>query len=332
MKNEDIMVTGGAGFLGSHVVRLLLEQENRVTVFDNFSTGKMLHLNAFAHHPLLRIVRGDVLNVREVQSAFQGCGILIHLAVQDLRLSIKDPGLVNETITAGTINCLDAARQNDAKLFLNCSSAEVYGSARYTPIDEMHPMWPETPYAAAKVAQDMYVYSYGRSFGLPWSTIRLFNMYGPNSHWQGRRGELIPKMIVRAMSGKPLVIFGDGGQTRDFVYVEDAARALILGGENPECLRKTIQFCTGVETSILTIARLICEAFGIDPDEGIKFQQSRPGDVIRQVGDNTLFKRVVGFGPTVDIREGIRRTVSWYRSLSSSPMELFSQEVLRNWE
>jgi UDP-glucose 4-epimerase len=157
-------------------------------------------------------------------------------------------------------------------------------------------------------------------------------MYGPNSHWQGRRGELIPKMIVRAMSGKPLVIFGDGGQTRDFVYVEDAARALILVGNKPECLGRTIQFCTGVETPILEVARLICGEFGIDPEEGIKFQASRPGDVMRQVGDNTLFQRMVGFGPMVDLREGIRRTVSWYRSLTSSPMELLSQEILRNWE
>lgn len=332
MHNQDIVVTGGAGFLGSHVVKQLLDLGNRVTVFDNFSRGKMLHLEPVIHHPGLRIYQGDVRNRAEVEEGFDGCRIVIHLAVLDLRQSIKEPDVVNETITNGTINCLEVARRNEVDLFLNCSSGEVYGTAQYTPIDERHPMRPETPYAAAKVAQDMYVYSYGRTYGLPWTTVRIFNMFGPHSHWQGFRGELIPKMIVRAMNNTPLVIFGDGNQTRDFVYIEDAARAVILMGGNSECLQKTIQFCSGVETSIGLIARLICEQFDMDPDEVIQYQPARPGDVRRHLGDNSLFKSIVGFESVIGLREGIERTISWFRSLKSTPEELLAQEVLRNWE
>ncbi len=332
MHNERIVVTGGAGFLGSHVVRFLLEDGNTVTVLDNFYSGKMSHLEAVRDHPKLRIIEGDIRNPADVAEAFRDCNIVIHLAVLDLRQSIKEPFLVNETITEGTVNCLDAARANHMDLFMNCSSAEVYGTAKYVPIDESHPFLPETPYAAAKVAQDMYVYSYGRSYGLPWMTIRIFNMYGPNSHWQGFRGELIPKMIVRAMNGEPLIIFGNGQQTRDFVYVEDAARALITMAGSTGCMGKTIQFCTGVETPVYRIAELVCEQFGINPETGIRRETERPGDVQRQVGNNARFLKEVGFEPTVSIREGIRKTVEWYKALKLSPAELLAQEVPRNWE
>ncbi|MCK4829740.1 GDP-mannose 4,6-dehydratase, partial [bacterium] len=256
------------------------------------------------------------------------CQIVIHLAVLGLRQSIKEPHRVNDVIVKGTLNCLDIALANNMELFLNCSSSEVYGTAVYVPMDEKHPLNPETPYAAAKVAQDVYVYSYGRTYGLPWTTIRPFNMYGPNSHWQGFRGELIPKMIVRAMNREPLVIFGEGDQTRDFIYVEDAARAIISVVNSLNCRNQCINFCSGIETSILQIAKLICKSFSLDPNEFIQNQPRRPGDVKRHVGDNSKFKNLLGFTPSISIEEGIHRTIAWFQSLSIKPEELFSQEVL----
>lgn len=332
MKNKRIIVTGGAGFLGSHVVRLLLEHDHDVVVLDDFSNGKMLHLEHVAAHPRLNIIEGDITCMDEVQAAFAGCSIVIHLAVLGLRESIRDPHRVNEVIVHGTMNCLDVARRNGIELFLNCSSSEVYGTALYTPMDEDHPLNPETPYAAAKVAQDMYVYSYGRTYGLEWTTIRPFNMYGPNSHWQGSRGELIPKMIVRAMNRQPLVIFGDGNQTRDFIYVEDAARAVLAVAENPACRRTCINFSSGVATSVRTIAELICRYYDLDPDVFIRSEAPRPGDVRFHLGDNTKFKEMLGFSPETVINEGIGRTIAWFESLRKSPEELLSQEVLRGWE
>ncbi|MCP4696928.1 MAG: NAD-dependent epimerase/dehydratase family protein [Gammaproteobacteria bacterium] len=332
MENSKIAVTGGAGFLGSHVVKQLLEKNNTVTVLDDFSNGKMAHLEEVATDPRLTIIRGDITNPEDVSRAFCGCEIIIHLAVLDLRQSIKEPRRVNQVIVDGTMNCLEAAQTIGVKLFLNCSSSEAYGTASYVPMDEKHPLHPETPYAAAKVAQDMYVYSYGRTYNLPWTTIRPFNMYGSNSHWQGFRGELIPKMIVRAMNQTPLVIFGNGEQTRDFLYVEEAARALIDVADNPASHCRCLNFCTGVETSVKRIAELICEHFSLDPKKFIQKQPSRPGDVMRHLGDNTAFKEITGYTPTVGIEEGIRRTIDWLQTLPFTPEQLLSSEVLRNWE
>jgi len=327
-----VVVTGGAGFLGSHVVRLLLEDKNDVVVIDDFSNGKLAHLDSLMGDPRLRIERGDITRQEDVSRAFEGCHRVIHLAVLDLRQSIKEPGRVSQVNILGTINCLEAARRNKVELFLNCSSSEVYGSAVYVPMDEQHPIRPETPYAASKVAQDMVVYSYGCTYGLPWTTFRPFNMYGPNSHWQGFRGELIPKMIVRAMNRLPLVILGDGHQTRDFVFVEEAARALIAVFDNPDSLFKPINFCSGTEVSIRRIAETLCRHFQLDPAEFIRNKTSRPGDVRRHLGDNSQFRELFGFVPRIDIEEGLRLTIDWFKSLPFKPEELLSEEVERNWE
>ncbi len=329
---KNIVVTGGAGFLGSHVVKNLLDNNYKVVVLDDFSNGKMAHLDTVKENENLTIIFGDIAIKEDVKKALSGADAVIHLAVLDLRQSLKDPHRVNEVIVNGTLHLLDTALENNIELFLNCSSSEAYGTADYVPMDERHPLRPETPYAAAKVAQDMYVHSYGRSFGLTWSTIRPFNMYGPNSHWQGFRGELIPKMIVRAMNKKPLVIFGEGDQTRDFIYVEDAAKAVLKVLENEECRFNTINFSSGRETQIKRIAELICENFNLDKNEFIEKQPPRPGDVKRHLGDNTKFKTLLGFEPQVKIEEGIKRTIDWFKSLPYSPEELLNQEVVRNWE
>ncbi|MDM8547727.1 GDP-mannose 4,6-dehydratase [Candidatus Venteria ishoeyi] len=332
MSKQKVVVTGGAGFLGSHVVGQLLDDGHAVVVLDDFSNGKEAHLATVEGHPNLQIIHGDITRRADVKTAFAGCDWVIHLAVLDLRQSIKEPERVNQVIVDGTMNCLAVARENQMQLFLNCSSSEAYGSAAYVPMDEKHPLHPETPYAAAKVAQDMYVYSYGRTYGLPWTTIRPFNMYGPNSHWQGFRGELIPKMIVRAMNKQPLVLFGDGEQTRDFLYVEEAASAVIDVAKNPDSLGRTMNFCTGKETSVRQIAEIICQQFGLDPATAIEKQAARPGDVMRHLGDNRVFQEIVGYAPQIEIEEGIVKTIQWLQSLPFSPEELLSQEVLRSWE
>lgn len=331
MENKKIIVTGGAGFLGSHVVKLLLEKDYHVVIVDDFSNGKMLHLKNVENNPHLKIISANITNKNEINDAFTDCKIIIHLAVLCLRESIRDPHHVNDVIVNGTLNCLDLAKENNVELFLNCSSSEVYGSAKYIPMNEDHPLQPETPYAASKVAQDMLVFSYGRTYGLPWTTIRPFNMYGPNSHWQGYRGELIPKMIVRAMNNEPLVIFGEGNQTRDFLYVEDAAKALLSVVENQSCLNRSINFCTGRETSIRRIAELICKEFSLNIGQYIINQPSRPGDVMRHLGDNSKFEEIFGYTSLVNIEEGIHKTIKWMKQLPFSADELKSQEKIKNW-
>lgn len=329
---KRIVVTGGAGFLGSHVVPQLLDQDREVVVIDNFSNGKKEHLAPYADDPRLEIIEGDITRPEDVRRAFYGCRQVIHLAVLDLRQSIKEPQRVSEVNIMGTINCLEAALRNRVELFLHCSSSEVYGSGVYVPMDEAHPFRPETPYAASKIAQDMYVQSYGRVYGLPWAILRPFNMYGPNSPWEGVRGELIPKMIVRAMNGFPLVIFGDGDQTRDFVYVKETARALLALADHPEAWSRCLNFCSGRETPVRRIAEIICRQFGLNPERYIRREDPRPGDVRRHLGDSSQFRSFFGFTPEVGIDEGIGLTIEWFKSLPLKAEELLSGEVLRNWE
>ncbi len=332
LQNKQIVVTGGAGFLGSHLVRLLIEKGNKVTILDDFSHGKELHLKDIVNNSNLKIIRGDITKLDDVKKAFENCQIVFHLSVLDLRQSIKEPRRVNDVIVNGTLNCLNVSRSSNIELFVNCSSSEVFGTAQYIPMDENHPLLPETPYAASKVAQDVYTFSFGRTYGIPWTTVRPFNMYGPNSHWQGYRGELIPKMIVRAMNKMPLVIFGEGNQTRDFIYVGDAARGILDVASNKSCLNNSINICTGKETSIRKIAETICNEFSLDPDVYIQKQDPRPGDVMRHLGDNSKFKQMLGYQPATSIEEGISKTISWFKELPFTPEELLKQEVLRSWE
>jgi UDP-glucose 4-epimerase len=332
MTEKNIVVTGGAGFLGSHVVRRQLALGRQVRVVDDFSNGKEMHLAGLLDHPRLDVVTCDITQRDKVMDALAGADSIVHLAVLDLRQSIKDPHGVNKVIVDGTLNCLDAAREVGAELFLNCSSSEVYGTAVRTPMDEEHPLHPETPYAAAKAAQDLYVRSYGQTYGLPWVTVRPFNMYGSNSHWQGFRGELIPKMIVRAMNGKPLTVFGDGRQTRDFTYVEDAADALCRALDTPSCHGRVLNICTGTETAVGDIAEMICRAFALDPETAIERQPPRPGDVRQHLGDNARCRELLDYKPDTEFADGLVQTIDWFRSLPLSPESMLAEEVARSWE
>ena len=332
---EEVIITGGAGFLGSHVTKFMLDIGYKVIVFDDFSNGKKMHLKSLKDNIRLSIIKGDLTrreDIENLEKSSENSGAIIHLAVLGLRQSIKYPHRVNEVIVNGTINILDMALRKNIKLFLNCSSSEAYGTAEYVPMDENHPLNPETPYAAAKVAQDMYVSSYGRTYGLPWLTVRPFNMYGPNSHWQGTRGELIPKMIVRAMNKRPLIVFGEGNQTRDFLYIEDAAKGIAIIFKKPKSINAVINLCSGIETPVMKIANIICDYFNLDPKKYIIKQSPRPGDVLRHLGDNSRFLDLYKSKPKVQVREGIVKTIDWFKSLPFKPEELLSQEIPRNWE
>jgi UDP-glucose 4-epimerase len=331
MKDKNVVVTGGAGFLGSHVVIALLEMDNRVTVIDDFSNGKTMHLDDVKDHPALEVTQADICDYQSIRPAFDDAQVVFHFAVLGLRQSLKNPRRVNDVVVNGTINCLEVAKSAGVEVFLNCSTSEVYGTMLVDPMAEDHPLQPTTPYAAAKVAQDMYVRSYGSTYGLPWAAIRPFNMYGPHAHWQGARGELIPRMIVRAMNGHPLIVFGNGEQTRDFVYVEEAAKAAISIADELRCRGNVTNFATGSSVSIRQIAEMICEEMDLNTRDYIQYEPSRPGDVQHMRGSDTRFRSLFGRGAEVQIREGLRKTIQWFYELPFSAEELMKQTTTRNW-
>jgi UDP-glucose 4-epimerase len=333
LAGKKIVVTGGAGFLGSHVVALLLKLNNHVIVLDNFYSSNKRRIDILKDHPNLTIINGDITKKEDAERSFDKANVIIHLAVLGLRESIKNPKAVTRVVVEGTVNCLEAAREKNVELFVNCSSSEAYGTAHYVPMDEQHPMNPETPYAAAKVAQDMAVYSFGRTYNLPWVTVRPFNMFGPHSHWSGSRGELIPKLIVRAMNKEILPIFGDGQQTRDFIYVKDVAEAIVNIAENPNSWGKSINVCSGSETSIYKVAECICKLLNLDPEVYIKKFPPRPGEVRRHLGSNLLFRQLFERSCLkTNFEDGLTETVRWFRSLPFKPAELLSEEKLFNWK
>ena len=191
-------------------------------------------------------------------------------------------------------------------------------------------MTPHTVYAASKLAGDGYARAFHDSFGMPTVVIRPFNAYGPRCHHEGDSGEVIPRFVLRALAGRPLIVFGDGTQTRDFTYVPDTARGLALAGSSDRAVGETFNIGSGREIPINDLAAVVGEVVG--RDVRVEYQPPRPGDTLRLYADSSKAERLLGFRPSVSLREGIARLVEWYRSQPTSPEELLEQERVRSWE
>src|SRR2546428_14105677 len=273
---KRVLVTGGAGFVGSHLVDLL-SHTNQVTVLDDFSVGERENLAAAVRPP--RVVTADVRDRGALDDVVRDVDVIFHLAVVCLRVSIPDPMaslLVNDLVT---LNLPPAAPDSAVQRFVYVSSSEVYGSAKRTPMDESHPLNPMTPYAAAKLAGEAYALSFHRTYGLPATVIRPFNVYGPRAHAEGASGEVIPRFVARAIAGKPLVVFGDGLQTRDFTWVGDSVRGILVAAECDELVGDCVNIARGQEVRVLDIAPVVQELLGTRTQ--VQHQDGRPGDVRR---------------------------------------------------
>lgn len=325
------LVTGGAGFIGSHLVELLLERGDRVRVLDNFVNGKQENLAEAPHRDRLEVLKGTVTSKDDLKAAMVGVGRVFHLPALGVRHSLHSPEENAHTNAYGTLLTLISAREAGVRRFVYCSTSEVYGTAREVPMTEAHPTFPHTVYAASKLAGDGYTRAYHDSFGMETVVVRPFNAYGPRCHHEGDSGEVIPRFVLRAMAGRPLVIFGDGTQTRDFTYVTDTARGLALAGDCDEAVGETFNVGSNREITINELARVVSEVVS-RPDTVVIRQAPRPGDTLRLYADSSKAERVLGFRPSVPLREGITRLVSWYRSKRATAEELLEQEQVRSWE
>ena len=325
------LVTGGAGFIGSHLVEMLLGSGDRVRVLDNFVNGKRENLAETPHQDRLEVVEGTVTSRDDLAAAMKGVERVLHLSALGVRHSLHSPEENAHTNAYGTLLTLEVARAAGVRRFVYCSSSEVYGTARSVPMTEEHPTVPHTVYAASKLAGDGYARAYHDSFGMETVVVRPFNVYGPRCHHEGDSGEVIPRFVLRAMANRPLIIFGDGSQTRDFTYVTDTVRGLALARDRDGAVGETLNIGSGQEISINDLARLVGEVVGV-PDIAIVHQPPRPGDTLRLYADASRAERVLGFRPSVPLREGIARLVAWYRSQELTPEELLEQEQVRSWE
>jgi UDP-glucose 4-epimerase len=324
------LVTGGAGFIGSHLVDRLVAEGYAVTVLDDFSTGRPAHLEAAHHAGDVSIVQGSVLDRRAIANAMRGCSRVFHLAVQCVRRSLGRPIENHDVNATGTLLVLDAARQQAVDRFVYCSSSEVYGNCGASLLSETTLCEPVTVYGAAKLAGEHYALAYHRTYGLPVIVVRPFNAFGPREHEQGDLAEVIPRFVIRLLNGKPPVIFGSGQQGRDFTYVTETAQGILQAAGCDALLGRTVNLAYGRLVTIAEVAETLgrlCDR----PDLKPIHVEPRPGDVQRLHADTSVARAAFGFRPEIDFMHGAERYVAWFRANHNNPADLLESET-RNWE
>ena len=326
LRGRKVIVTGGAGFIGSHVVDRLVATGADVVVIDDLSVGKHTNL-AQALDDGVRLVVGDVRDAELMGSELAGASAVFHMACDNLRASIGKPLQTHDVNATGTLVSALAAVEAGVDRFVYVSSSEAYGSARTVPMPETHMLEPTTVYGASKAAGELYAQACMRTYGLPTVVVRPFNAYGPREHSTGTSAEVIPKFARRIMSGEAPVIFGSGAQTRDFTWVEETAAGIVEAGACDALVGEAVNIAYGEGVSIRHVCELLLEIIGAD-GLALTFDEPRPGDVEHHVADTSKAREVLGFEARVSIREGLERYVEWIRE---QPALLAAVESERNW-
>ena len=333
-ERSKVVVTGGAGFIGSELVRQLAVRGERVVIIDNLVNGKRENVaDVLSRDVTLQAT--DVRDIDAVTPHLREARAVYHLACLGVRHSVHSPHENHDVNATATLRLLAAARQADVPRFVYVSSSEIYGGVQSTPIlgdaiSEDHPAFPCTVYGGSKLAGESYARAYFRTYGYPTVVVRPFNTYGPRSHHEGDSGEVIPKFLLRCLAGRPMIVFGDGSQSRDFTFVSDTAAGILLAGEHPSAVGETINIGTGTDVTIADLAKQVASVTG-RPDAEIVHDEPRPGDVYRLIADVSRARALLGFAPRVSMPDGLQRLLQWYRDQKKSPEELLEQEVVRNW-
>ena len=332
---STVIVTGGAGFIGSELVRQLAARGEPVVIVDNLVNGKRENV-ADVLSSEVTFLEKDIRDLDALRPYLRRARAVYHLACLGVRHSVHSPYENHEVNATGTLSLLAAAREADVPRFVYVSSSEVYGGVRWAPtirweqMTEDHPAFPCTVYGGSKLAGECYARAYFRTYGYPTVVVRPFNTYGPRSHHEGDSGEVIPKFLLRCLAGRPLVVFGDGTQSRDFTYVTDTAVGILLAGEHPLAIGETINVGSGSEVTISELAQRVAVAAG-RPDAVVEHDRPRPGDVARLCADLSRARTLLGYEPRVSLEDGLQRLLQWYRDQHLTPEQLLEKEVVHNW-
>lgn len=315
LTGKNVVVTGGAGFIGSHLVeRIAREGPGSLSVIDNMYLGRPENLsNARKLYPELKLHAQDASDYDAVGAiiAAEQADVVYNLAIVPLPASLINPRwTVDHNVALATVPC-ELQRQGFFETLIHFSSSEAYGSAAYVPMDEGHPCVPSTPYAASKLAGDYVVLSYRETYGSDVAILRPFNNFGPRQNAKAYAG-IIPIVVGRALRNEPIVIYGDGEQTRDFVFVRDTADAAVRMYERPATRGRIVNVASGVEVSMNELVRELLAALEWNGD--VVHEEPRPGDVRRHCGGIDLARNLIDFAPRTDLRTGLRETVAWYRT------------------
>jgi UDP-glucose 4-epimerase len=307
------LITGGAGFIGSHVADLLVcAGASEVIVFDNLSRGRLANLASARSHGRITFVEGDIRDRAALAQAVMGVDVLFHLAAIRLTQCVKEPRMALEVMADGTFNVLETAVAARTTRVIAASSASIYGMAdRFPTSEEHHPYRNTTLYGAAKMFNEGLLASFREMYGLDYVALRPFNVYGPRMDVDGAYTEVFIRWMDRIARGLPPVIWGDGAQSMDFIFVEDAARAFVLAA-NADAPGEVFNVASGVETSLSQLARTLVAVMGADSE--IEYGPERKLTAVpRRLADTSSARARLGFEARVGLQEGLQRLVSWWR-------------------
>jgi nucleoside-diphosphate-sugar epimerase len=302
----NVLVTGGAGFIGSHLVAALLKQGDFVRVLDNFSTGKRENLEGMK----VEMIEGDIRNRSLVAQAMKGIEIVFHeAAFVSVPLSMNDPISCFDINQRGTEIVLETAREVGVKRVVLASSAAVYGDSTEIPLKEETKLFPMSPYAVSKRVTEIYAELYTRSFGLEVVALRYFNVFGPRQRPDSMYAAAVPIFTRNLVDKKQIVIYGDGEQTRDLVFVDDIVKANLLAAQHTDAPGQVFNVSSGVE---ITVNQLITALIKNFPDAmPAKYESARAGDIFRSLGDPSKSQKMLGFNAGTSLDEGLRAVVAW---------------------
>ena len=307
MENKEIVVTGGCGFIGSHIVEELLKS-NKVTIIDNLSSGKIENLEN-PNHENLTLIEGDILDL-DLEEILKGKDYVFHLAAKvSVPGSVEEPLDYNESNVDATLKLLVACKNNDVKKIVFSSSSAVYGENLNMPLKESELPMPTSPYAAQKASGELYLKSFYESYGLNYVALRYFNVFGPRQDENSPYAAVIPKFISAILKGENPVIYGDGEQTRDFIYVKEIAKANIAACESD--YNGIVNVALGKSMTINHLFDIVSDV--LESDIGVKYLDERPGDIKHSLADISNLEKI-NFKPEEDkFEEQLRETVEWFK-------------------
>lgn len=309
-----ILITGGAGFIGSHLCDKYIKDGHTVFCLDNFMSGNLTNIRHLLDYRNFKLVKGDIRDYELLEKIMHDVDVVFHLAAQvHVDRSYIEPKLTYEINVMGTQNILEVARIHDAKKVLLASTSEVYGSALKVPIDEEHPLNAPHPYGASKIAADRMCNAYIQTYGIDISILRFFNIFGPRQRDAGYGG-VISIFTRRIINNIPPIIYGNGSQTRDYTYIDDAINAYDLVLRHNEPINEPINFGTGKEVSVLDLANKIIDICGKKDLIKPVHVEPRIGEVKRLIADASRAYRLLGWKPAYCLDEGLTKFIDWYKN------------------
>jgi len=311
MKRDfKVLVTGGAGFIGSHIAGRLLADGHSVVVLDNLYAGKLQNLKRCSDDPNFRFIKGDIRDKKTVDAAIAGIDAVIHqAAITSVPLSIKNPKFVYSVNVAATMSLLESCVKNEVARFVFASSSSVYGAAKKMPVSENAPTRPLSPYGESKLRVEKYCQKFWDEHGLETVCLRYFNVYGPRQT-AGQYAGVISRFFDRLRNKLPPIIYGDGKQTRDFVYIDDVVEATILALDCEKAAGKIVNIGTCKVTSLNQLSRTFMKLMrcsNVKP----KYVAPRAGDIRHSLADITKAKEILGYRPKVSLEQGLKKFIEW---------------------